>query len=85
MPIELRLKHDGDLNVHDFKDISTEIVRTYYFPDGETVTIEEPQWLHVSRSGGHRILDLDGLSHYVPKGWIHLCWTARPESPHFAA
>ena len=47
--------------------------REYRFPGGELVRIEKPQYLIVS-DNGHRLLDGDGRSHYVPYGWIHLCW-----------
>ncbi len=70
----------------EFTDISTETYRTYHFvKDGETfsVCINKPQYLNVSRGGGHRILDEHGLSHYVPKGWHHLLWKAKDGEAHF--
>jgi len=51
-----------------------EIYRTYVFPDGKTVTIERPVLLNVSKSGGHRLLDANDKSHYIPYKWIHLYW-----------
>lgn len=77
--IELKLHPDAGLG---FSDISSEKARTYYFPGNEHVTIYDPQFLNVSRSG-HRILDRDGNSHYIPKGWIHLVWKAKQGQPHF--
>jgi len=50
-----------------------EVSRTYIFPGNEKVTINEPQFLIVS-DNGHRLLDADGISHYIPYGWIHLFW-----------
>ena len=67
----------------DFTDISTESVRRYHYKGGETVEIPGPLMLNVSRSGGHRIFDENGVSHYIPKGWIHLSWVAKPGSAHF--
>lgn len=65
-----------------FKDISSEKHRTYHFAQ-RSFTITEPLWLNVSASGGHRIFDAAGTSHYVPAGWVHLEWTAKPGSAHF--
>lgn len=67
----------------EFKDISSEEQRTYVFPDGDKVEILHPLEINVSESGGHRILDAAGYSHYIPDGWIHLYWTTKPGSPHF--
>jgi hypothetical protein len=57
-------------------DISSEKYRTYVFPD-MTITIEGVSRLYVS-DNGHRVLDKDGTSHYIPKGWRHLYWKADP-------
>ncbi len=53
--------------------------------DGESfsITVNDPQYLNVSRSGGHRVLSVTGLSHYIPKGWHHLTWKAKSGEPHF--
>ena len=58
-----------------WKSIEHETFRIYRFPEDEYVLINEPRLLHVSRSGGHRVLDADNTSHYIPSGWIHLYWT----------
>lgn len=65
-----------------FNDISTEEVRIYVFPDIE-VKIENPIALNVSKVGGHRIVDAAGVSHYVPKGWVHLKWIPKKGASHF--
>lgn len=57
-----------------FIDISIEICRTYTFPSGDSVTIERPVRLHVSESGGHRIVDASNHGHYIPPKWIHIEW-----------
>lgn len=67
----------------EFSDISSEAWREYQFESGVMVRIENPMRLNVSESGGHRIFDGQGLSHYIPKGWIHLVWEARPGQPNF--
>lgn len=64
-----------------FVDISSEEYRTYDFGN-TTVTIKEPLRLAVSNNG-HRIFDANGVSHYIPKGWIHLAWKAKTGEPHF--
>lgn len=61
----------------EWKKIEHENYRTYIFVrDGHTyeVTIFRPVLLNVSKSGGHRILDAENRSHYIPSGWIHLYW-----------
>lgn len=66
-----------------FTDISSEIWREYRFAAGEVVRIENPLKLHVSGSRGHRVLDAQGISHYIPFVWIHLRWKVRPGQPAF--
>lgn len=66
-----------------FVDISSEKYRTYFFSADKWVMIENPTHLHVSASGGHRVFDAQGLSHYIPKGWIHLMWEAKEGQPNF--
>ena len=78
------------LKVEDFKhatelswaDISSEQFRVYEFPDKE-VRIDNPLMLSVSKSGGHRIFDAQGVSHYVPTGYRHLYWKVKKGQPHF--
>lgn len=67
----------------EFEDISSERYREYRFPGGDVVRIETPLRLNVSESGGHRIFDVDGVSHYIPAGWIHLSWVAKDGEPNF--
>ena len=67
----------------DFADISSEKWREYRFPGGDIVRIEAPQKLNVSDSGGHRIYDAEGVSHYIPAGWVHLKWAAETGAPNF--
>lgn len=71
---------------HVFTDISSEAYREYWFPIGMDFIrykIVKPLQLAVSASGGHRIFDEEGLSHYVPAGWLHLVWRAKPGAPNF--
>jgi len=66
-----------------FDDVSAELWREYRFADGNVVRIENPLKLNVSASGGHRLYDAQGQSHYIPSGWIHLVWESRPGEPNF--
>lgn len=66
----------------EFTDISSEGSRVYTFPNG-SVTILRPLYLNVSPSGGHRVFSIDGLSWYIPPGWISLTWKARKGKPNF--
>ena len=76
---EIELRNESP---HEFKKIVGR-TRHYEFPGGETVKIKGPRWLHISGSGGHRIVDDDGVGHYIPTGWIHLWWTVAHFEPHF--
>lgn len=67
----------------EFTNISSELFREYRFPRGGVVRIESPLYLNVSVTGGHRILDGNGLSHYIHPGWFEIIWKAREGSPHF--
>ena len=57
------------MKIDGWTDISTEEFREYRFPDEQTVRIEKPLKLKVSRSGGHRIV-AEGGNFYVPPGWL---------------
>ena len=61
----------------EWKNIDHEHYRTYEFPGDITVTIQDPVLLNVSNSGGHRILDANNVSHYIPYKWIHLYWETK--------
>jgi hypothetical protein len=76
---------EGFLNVSglDFIDISSELYRVYNYPNGVEVTVYEPLLLNVSLSGGHRLYDLSGTSHYIVPGFVHVYWVAREEEPNF--
>ena len=73
----------GNATDLEFEDISSERYREYRFLGGDVVRIEAPLKLNVSESGGHRIFDGEGVSHYIPAGWIHLSWVAKNGEPNF--
>lgn len=66
----------------EFKDISHEEYRIYTFSDME-IKINEPLKLNVSKSGGHRIFDANGISRYIPSGWREIQWKAKKGQPNF--
>ena len=59
-----------------FTNIENEKYRVYEFSSG-IVRIDNPKMLNVSSSGGHRILDCNGISHYIPNRWNHIYWEAK--------
>ena len=68
-----------------FSDLTDEQYREYIFPSGVVVRINNPIALNVnSKSGGHRVLDDAGVSHYIPAGWVHLQWLVEEGKPAFA-
>lgn len=66
-----------------FADISSEEFREYHFESGFIVRINAPLFLNVSASGGHRVFDDQGQSHYIPFKWAHLTWKAKEGQPNF--
>lgn len=67
----------------EFTDISSEQVRTYNFGQKGFIKIEQPLKLNVSSSGGHRVYDASGTSHYIPSGWLELTWRVKDNAPNF--
>lgn len=72
-------RNDSNLK---FVDISSEAWREYKRSDA-VIRVDQPVALHVSKSGGHRVFDAEGVSHYIPSGWIHLRWKVKDDMPHF--
>jgi hypothetical protein len=69
-----------------FKDISSETVRVYGFPNGETLKIENPKFLNVSKSGGHRIATGNNRCYYVkPTESWYIMWTVKEGEAHFVS
>ena len=65
-----------------FSDISSEEYREYDF-GAKVIRLDAPVALNVSDSGGHRVFTEDGMSHYIPAGWLHLSWKTKTGKPHF--
>lgn len=68
----------------DFDSLADEQYRVYEWADGSAIRLDNPSKLNVSKSGGHRVYTMDGISHYIPSGWNHLWWKVREGCPHFA-
>lgn len=49
-----------------------EDVRIYYFPNHETVVLNDVRKLAVQPSGNHRLKTKDGILHIVHFGWLHI-------------
>ena len=68
---------------HKFDDISSEIYREYVYPDF-ILRIDNPLALNVNySSGGHRVFDVQGVSHYIPKGYRSIRWEVKDGLPHY--
>ena len=69
----------------EWTDISAELYRTYIFPDGTSLRIENPLRLFVSDSGGHRVFSGNdgGKCFYVRPSWAAIEWKVRAGKPHF--
>ena len=72
---------------NEFINIDSELWREYIYQvkDSPFTTrryIKNPLKLCV-KENGHRIWDADGISHYIPSGWIHLMWKAKEGQPNF--
>ena len=61
----------------EFKDVSAEQYRVYTFPD-MVVRVDNPLWLAVSKSGGHRVVVSDNSTVYIPAGWRAIQWFNHP-------
>lgn len=49
-----------------------------------TIRIEKPRFLNINpRHFAHRVLDAQGVAHYIPCGFIALRWKVADGTPHF--
>lgn len=49
-----------------------EKARTYTFPGGEKITLENVTHFLARESGTHRLQTADGRLHIIPVGWLHV-------------
>lgn len=64
----------------EIKDLH-ELYRTYVWANGERLLIIGPKMLTVS-DNGHRVVDKDYKSYYVPYGWLYLVWENEDKTEH---
>lgn len=79
----MNLNNTTDL---DFAALDDEFREYDYVKDGRkfTIRVNNPRYLNVNTShGAHRILDADGVVHYLPGGFLALRWKVRDGTPHF--
>jgi len=69
----------------EFTDISSEDLRVYLLANGQKLEILHPQWLSVSASGNHYIVNSEGTVYVVAPGWMILSWVPKAGQPHFVA
>jgi hypothetical protein len=67
-------------------DISSEQTRIYGFvkfdrSDDYEISIIDPDTLYITEDGGHRVQDMAGWVHYIPKDWTRLKWLPHAGSP----
>ena len=81
---DLILKSFRNGTPHKFHDISSEMYRTYHYPDGSKEKIEGPLLLNANHnSGGHRLYDVAGECHYINGGWNRITWKVYEGEDHF--
>ena len=60
-----------------FRYIGNETYRQLEFPKPwgvHVIRIENPAWVYVSASGGHRYIDRQGIGHYIYSDGRRLFW-----------
>ena len=66
-----------------WQDLSGEQERIYLWLFDEcSYVVENPVALRVSESGGHYVIDKDGIVHYIRSGWNVLSWIPRQDSKY---
>lgn len=79
------IKNFKNGTTHKFHDISAEQLRLYLYPDGDIQKIYGPLLLNTQHSsGGHRVFDVQGLSHYVKGGWNRIVWRVYDGEDNFS-
>ena len=80
----MELRNAAPLTFSKLDDIWREY--DYAMPNGTiaTIGIEEPRFLNVNPvHGAHRIVDAEGVVHYMPGHFIALRWYVKEGTPHF--
>lgn len=82
--VMLRQGGTQNLPAEAWADISTEEIRIYRFGQDQQIAIANPVALAVNQRGSHRIIDMEGVSHYIPAGWMQLSWKVKGQAPYFS-
>lgn len=67
----------------EFTDISSEGYRVYLYPDQTQIQILNPQFLSVSASGNHYVVNAESDCYIIAPGWRAILWKTKPGAPHF--
>lgn len=60
------------MNINDEFKAVNEKSRTYIYPDGQEIKLQNIVAVRVSESGNHRLNTADGMKHIIVPGWRHL-------------
>lgn len=66
--------------------LTTEVFREYHYENGAKYRIDGPVTLYYKtdeRGDTHRVLDSNGMTHYVRRGWLAISWHAPAEPVSF--
>ena len=69
--VNLKPYTEEELKFHNLEGL--EEWREYNFGNGKVFRIEKPVKVHIKRKpegDSHRLIDAQGVRHYVPAGWI---------------
>lgn len=66
----MNFKDVQEQEVLEFKSVENETYRLYIYKNGFTIKVDNPVAIHISRSGGHRLILASGRCMYVKAGWI---------------
>lgn len=78
----IKLDNTTDL---EFINIVGEKYRTYHYPEGNTITIEDPAYYAVTKSGSHRVLTNTGECNWIKGGFDRISWKVHDGFSHFVA
>lgn len=69
------------------RPITAEEWREYVYQDGYVYKIVAPQTLYLKKNeigASHRVVDMDGVTHYVAPGFRVIRWKTKPGFPEVA-
>lgn len=51
-------------------DVSEESYREYVYPNGDILEVQQPVTLYITPTGGHRVVDMNGVTTIPARGWV---------------